>query len=137
MLAGTVVLAVTVNLYELLCTMGFPMVYTRILTLYTLPALQYYLYLVLYNVAYILPLMAIVMFFTATLGSRKLSPWGGRSLKLVSGMMMLCLGLVLVFNPMLLENVVTSVLILGLAVCSAITIIFIKAKLRGSKKGDA
>jgi hypothetical protein len=33
MLAATVVLAIAANFYELLCTAGFPMVYTRLLTL--------------------------------------------------------------------------------------------------------
>jgi hypothetical protein len=33
MLAATVLLAVAANFYELLCTAGFPMVYTRVLTM--------------------------------------------------------------------------------------------------------
>jgi hypothetical protein len=33
MLAATVFLAIAANFYELLCTAGFPMVYTRLLTL--------------------------------------------------------------------------------------------------------
>ena len=36
MLAGTAVLAIAANSYELLCTSGFPMVYTRALTLHEL-----------------------------------------------------------------------------------------------------
>jgi hypothetical protein len=50
-LGGVIVLAVLVNVVELLCTAGFPAVYTRILTLRELPVWQYYGYLVLYNVA--------------------------------------------------------------------------------------
>ncbi len=53
MLGGTVVLAVTANAYELLCTAGFPMVFTRVLTLRPLPASVYYLYLAGYNVVYV------------------------------------------------------------------------------------
>jgi cytochrome c biogenesis protein CcdA len=42
MLAATVVLAIAANFYELLCTAGFPMVYTRLLTLAELsPAGRY------------------------------------------------------------------------------------------------
>jgi hypothetical protein len=36
MLIGTLVLALAANSYELLCTAGFPMVYTRALTLHDL-----------------------------------------------------------------------------------------------------
>ncbi len=49
MLAATMLLAVAVNFYELLCTAGFPMVYTRLLTLQDLGPAQHYLYLALYR----------------------------------------------------------------------------------------
>lgn len=115
MLAGTVVLAVAANTYELLCTAGFPMVFTRILTLHRLPSLTYYLYLALYNVVYIIPLASIVIMFTVTLGARKLTEWEGRKLKLVSGLMMLFLGMVLLVRPALLSNVSVAAGMLAVA----------------------
>ncbi len=114
-LLGTSVLAISANTYELLCTAGFPMVYTRILTLRTLSALQYYAYVALYNLVYILPLLGIVLLFTWTLGSRKLSQWQGRVLKLLSGVMMLALGLVLLVAPGLLNSLPVTAGILGAA----------------------
>jgi thiol-disulfide isomerase/thioredoxin len=113
MLLGTIVLAVAANTYELLCTAGFPMVYTRVLTLSNLSTLDYYLYLALYNLVYVVPLMSIVAVFTYTLGSRKLKEEEGRSLKLMSGNMMLSLGLILVFAPELLNNILTAAVVLG------------------------
>uniref|UniRef100_A0A831XG17 Redox-active membrane protein n=1 Tax=Geobacter metallireducens TaxID=28232 RepID=A0A831XG17_GEOME len=115
MLAGTVVLAVAANSYELLCTAGFPMVYTRLLTLRGLSAAEYYLYLALYNLVYMVPLAVIVGVFTVTLGSRKLTEWQGRVLKLLSGIMMLMLGLVILIKPVLLNNAVVSIVILAAA----------------------
>jgi thiol-disulfide isomerase/thioredoxin len=105
---STVVLAVVANAYELLCTAGFPMVYTRVLTLQGLAPPGYYLYLALYNTVYVVPLAVIVGFFAVTLGSRKLSEWQGRLLKLVSGNMMLCLGVILLIRPELLNNALVS-----------------------------
>ncbi len=99
MLAATVVLAVSANFYELLCTAGFPMVFTRLLTLQGGGAAQHYLYLALYNVIYVLPLLAIVIAFVRTLGARKLSEREGRLLKLLSGTMMSGLGALLLFAP--------------------------------------
>jgi hypothetical protein len=117
MLAGTITLAVVANSYELLCTSGFPLLYTRILTLdHQLPVATYYLYLALYNVIYVLPMAAIVAVFTWTLGSRKLSEREGRALKLVSGLMMLQLGLVLLIAPDLLSNVWIGLVVLIAAV---------------------
>ncbi|MFH1100905.1 MAG: hypothetical protein V1726_02565 [Methanobacteriota archaeon] len=116
MIAGTILLAIFANTYELFCTMGFPLVYTKILTLYTLSPAQYYLYVVLYNVVYIIPLLVIVLVFTITLGRRKMTEWQGRILKLFSGLMMLLLGVLLVFQPQLLTNVFSVILIPVIAV---------------------
>jgi glutaredoxin len=99
MLLGTSMLAIAANSYELLCTAGFPMVYTRLLTLNELGDFQYYAYLVLYNLIYVVPLIIIVMLFSFTLGTHKLSEQQGRFLKLLSGLMMFGLGMVMVFRP--------------------------------------
>ncbi len=115
LLTGTVVLATAANTYELLCTSGLPMVYTRILTLAELPAATYYLYIAAYNVIYMIPLTAIVVVFTVTLGARKLTENQGRVLKLLSGLMMLGLGVVLLAAPALLDNLLTTILLLAAA----------------------
>ena len=99
MLAATVLLAVAANFYELLCTAGFPMVYTRILTLADLSPLARYAWLAAYNLIYVVPLAAIVVLFTRTLGARKLTEREGRLLKLMSGTMMLELGALLLVVP--------------------------------------
>ncbi len=118
MVFGTAVLAVVANTYELLCTAGFPMVYARALTLHHLPAYQYYLYLVFYNLIYVIPLAAIVVTVVITLGTKKMSEWQGQVLKLISGIMMFFLGLVLLTKPALLNNIIISA---GLLVTSLVT----------------
>ena len=128
MIAGTILLAIFVNTYELFCTMGFPLVYTKILTLYHLPTLDYYLYVLLYNIVYILPLLVIVLVFTITLGRRKLSEMQGRILKLFSGLMMSLLGLLLVFQPNLLTNLFSIILIPIIAFLSTVIIVVIAKK---------
>ncbi|MCK4432674.1 MAG: hypothetical protein KAV48_01955, partial [Methanomicrobia archaeon] len=90
------------NLIELLCSAGFPAIYTRILTLNALPSIQYYLYLVAYNIIYVIPLFIIVMVFVITMGRRKLNERQGRILKLISGALMLILGLLLLLKPEIL-----------------------------------
>jgi len=116
LVVGTILLALAANTYELLCTAGFPMVYTRVLTLEDLPPSSYYLYLVFYNVIYVVPLLVIVLVFTFTLGSRKLTEREGRILKLMSGLMMLSLGGLLLFVPELLSNILTAVGLLSFSV---------------------
>jgi hypothetical protein len=115
MLTGTVVLALAANTYELLCSSGLPLVYTRALTLDELSTAGYYGYLAFYNLVYVLPLLAIVVVFALTLGSRKLSAAEGRALKLLSGLMMLGLGLVLIAAPEWLDNWLLGVGLLAAA----------------------
>ncbi|QDF76449.1 MULTISPECIES: cytochrome c biosynthesis protein [Shewanella] len=109
MIAGTVVLAILANAYELLCTAGFPMIYTSVLSMHELPAYERYLYLAFYNVVYVIPLAAIVIAFSATLGKRKLSEKEGQTLKLMSGIMMIGLGGMLALDPTALQNAVLAV----------------------------
>lgn len=124
LIIGTVVLAAAANAYELLCTAGFPMVFTRVLTLHDLPSVTYYLYLVLYNVVYVVPLATIVGIFTVTLGSRKLSEHQGQVLKLISGIMMLYLALVILLKPGLLGNIAVAAGLLAAALATSGLIMF-------------
>jgi hypothetical protein len=123
MFLGTVILALAANSYELLCTAGFPLVFTRILTLSNLQPLEYYLHLMLYNMVYILPLAAVVAVFSFTLGSRKLSEAQGRVMKLVSGLMMLGLGAVVLVDPSLFNNMIVGVGLLAFALLAASAIV--------------
>ncbi len=116
MLTATVLLAIAANLYELLCTAGFPMVFTRLLTLHATSTAESYLYLALYNLIYVLPLLAIVVTFALTMGARKLTEREGRLLKLLSGSMMLGLGLLLLAAPEALSSVGITFTLLVIAV---------------------
>lgn len=68
----------------------------------------------LYNVVYVIPLLVITVVFAYTLGSRKLSEPEGRLLKLVSGTMILGLGILLIAAPAALNDLrVVLVLLVG------------------------
>ena len=125
LIGATAIIAATVNIYELLCTFGFPMVYTRILTLRELPPFKYYLYLIFYNLVYVIPLEIVVLIFAITLGRKTFSQLWVRRLKLISGFMILFLGLVLMLKPKLLESVSTAFSVLiGAMIISGIIIFF-------------
>lgn len=114
LIVGSTVLAILANAYELLCTAGFPMIYTSVLSMHNLPDIERYMYLVMYNIVYVIPLAVIVIVFSATLGKRKLTEKEGQALKLMSGVMMLGMGVALVIDPTALQNVSLALgLILG------------------------
>ena len=97
-LIATVVLGLLVQLVELLCTSGFPALFTRILTLKQLDGASYYGYLLLYNAAYMLDDVIVLTIGVITLSKHRLQENEGRWLKFISGLAMVGLGLYLIFS---------------------------------------
>lgn len=98
-IVGAVVLALLIQIVEFLCTSGFPALFTRILTLQSLDTASYYGYLLLYNVAYMLDDVVILGIGVYTLSQHRLQEREGRWLKLISGLVMVGLGIYLVLAP--------------------------------------
>jgi glutaredoxin len=94
-LLAAAALAVLVQIVEFLCTSGFPALYTRILTLRQLDPWSYYGYLLLYNAAYMFDDALVLGVGIFTLSQRRLQENEGRWLKLVSGGVMITLGVYL------------------------------------------
>jgi hypothetical protein len=96
---GILVLATLVNMIEFFCTAGFPALFTQVLSQQSLTTLEYYGYLGLYNLAYIADDAVMVTTAVLTLSHRKLQEREGRCLKLISGLVMLGLGIILLVAP--------------------------------------
>jgi len=98
-LTAVAILAMTVNFIELLCTAGFPALYTAVLTQQELSPSAHYAYLGLYILGYIADDSLMVATAVIALSSRKLTERAGRWLKLLSGAVMLVLGGTLILRP--------------------------------------
>jgi hypothetical protein len=98
-IAGAVALAVVVNIVELLCTAGLPAMYTQILMMQDRPSWHNYGYLALYNVAYMFDDTVLLGIAVVTLSNRKMQEREGRWLKLLSGVVILILGIVMILFP--------------------------------------
>lgn len=98
-LGGIILLAVAVNMVELICSAGLPAIYTQILSLSNLPSWQYYLYLGLYILVFMLD--DLFIFFTAmiTLQAVGVQSKYSRYSHLIGGIFMLIIGLLLIFKP--------------------------------------
>lgn len=101
-LGAAIVLAIVVNIVELLCTAGLPALYTEVLTMQELPTWANYSYLALYISAYMLDDAILVGIVVVTLSHRRLQESEGRWLKLLSGVVILLLGAVMIIRPDLL-----------------------------------
>jgi len=99
---GVIALAFSVNLIEFFCSAGFPTIYTKVLSLQNLGAIQYYLYLIFYNFFYMLDDFIVFGFALITLTHFKFSDRYNRYSTLLAGILIFILGLLLTFKPDLL-----------------------------------
>lgn len=101
-LAGIMILAFAVNLVEVICSAGFPAIYTRVLTLSNLPTWQYYFYILFYIFFYMLDdiiVFALSMWALKITGvTTKYSRWSN----LIGGLILVILGIILILKPELL-----------------------------------
>jgi thiol-disulfide isomerase/thioredoxin len=98
-LGGIIVLALAVNVVELICSAGFPVVYLQILSLTPLAWWQYYAYILLYILIFMLD--DLIVFFVAmiTFQVTGMSARYKRFSHLIGGVLMLLLGFLLIFKP--------------------------------------
>lgn len=113
LVGATIVLAAGVSLVEFSCTAGFPVLWTNLLISQQVSTLTFILLLLLYMIIYQIDEMVIFGTAVFTLKSSKLEEKHGRILKLIGGMLMLALSLVMIFNPALMNNLGSSLLIFG------------------------
>ena len=128
---GTIALAVTVNLLELVCSFILPTLFVSRLSNSGLSDFHQHLYILAYNVIYVIPLIIIVLLFAFSLGRMKLTDWQGQKLKLFSGIMIFSLGVILLIKYELLHDVFSVVYLLLISILvSAIISIIWKKKLK-------
>jgi len=100
---GMMVLAVGVNLIELLCSAGVPAVYTQILTLNDLPTSSYYLYICLYIAVFMLDDIAIFATAMFALQVTGLTGSYARYSHLIGGVVLMAIGAIMLLRPELLS----------------------------------
>ncbi len=98
-LVGIISLAFAVNLIELVCSAGLPAVYTSILALSEIPVWQYYSYILLYIVFFMIDDLIVFLIAMTTLKTIGLTTQYTRYFNLIGGILMLLIGLLLIFKP--------------------------------------
>jgi cytochrome c biogenesis protein CcdA len=98
-LGGIILLAMAVNLVELICSAGFPVIYLQILSLTPMPFWQYYLYMALYIFMYMLDDLIIFVAAMVTLQLLGVGTRYKQASNLIGGVLMLILGILLIFRP--------------------------------------
>ncbi len=98
-LLGVVVLAFSVNLIELLCSLGLPVLFTQILSLNDLNVLQYIIYIFIYILFFLIDDIIIFAIAMKTLKIKGISNKYSKYSHLIGGIIMIIVGLLMVFKP--------------------------------------
>ena len=101
-LCGIIVLSFSVNIIEMMCSVGLPLIFTQILSMNDLSLMEYCIYLFLYILFFLIDDIIIfiiaVISFKITGISTKLSKYS----HLVSGILLLLIGIIMLVKPSLL-----------------------------------
>jgi len=98
-IVGIIGLAFAINLIELLCSAGFPVIYTQLLTMTNLPLWQYYAYLLLYILIFMLDDLFVFIIAMKTLHMVGISTKYSRINHFIGGILMIVIGLLLFLKP--------------------------------------
>lgn len=101
-LIGITTLAVSVNLIEIVCSAGLPAVYTNLLSTIKLSTFEYYFYLFLYVLIFMLDDLIIFFLAIKTFEVSGISKKYTKLSGIVGGIIILIIGIILIIKPELL-----------------------------------
>ena len=96
---GVMGLAVTVNLIELACSSGLPLIFTQILALNNLNSFQYFIYILIYILFFLIDDIVIFTIAMKTLKLTGISTKYNKLSHLIGGILMLLIGILMIYKP--------------------------------------
>ena len=98
-LLGTIILAASVNLIELACSLGFPVIFTEILNINEVNGIMKYIYLLIYIICYMLDDIVVFTISMFTLEATGITNKYNKLCTLVSAIIMIIMGSLLILKP--------------------------------------
>lgn len=98
-LIGAVALAFSVNIIELACSAGLPLVYTQLLAINNITGFGAFLYVLLYIIFFLLDDLIIFFIAMKTMEVTGFSTKYSKYSHLVGGLLMVLIGILLIFKP--------------------------------------
>lgn len=96
---GVVTLGVSVNVIELACSLGLPLIYTEILSLANITKLESIIYLIIYIFFFLIDDIIVFIIAMFTLKVTGLSNKYSKLSKILGGVILILLGVLLIFFP--------------------------------------
>ena len=98
-LVGIIILAASVNLIEMACSLGFPLVFNEILTVNNITGLARIIYLLLYIAFYMIDDIVVFAISMVTLEATGITNKYNKLCTLISAIIMIIMGLLMLFRP--------------------------------------
>ena len=98
-LIGVITLAISVNIIELACSAGLPLVFTSILSMNNLPKTIELIYLLIYILFFLLDDIIVFTIAMITLKLTGISTKYGKISKIIGGFILVIMGILLIFFP--------------------------------------
>ena len=99
---GIMLLAVSVNIIEMMCSIGIPLIFTQILSMNDLSGFKYMIYMLIYIFFFLLDDIVIFIISMKTLRVTGISTKYTKYSHLVGGIIMLIIGILMLLKPELL-----------------------------------
>jgi len=96
---GSMALAISVNIVELACSAGLPVMFTQILSMNNLTVIEYILYIALYMFFFLIDDLIVFFIAMRTMELTGISTKYGKISKLVGGLLLLAIGILMIFKP--------------------------------------
>lgn len=98
-LLGVMALAISVNVIELACSAGLPLLFSQIMTINNLSPVEYFMYTTLYIFFFLLDDLIVFTIAMVSLKMTGISTKYGKYSHLIGGILMLIIGALLIFKP--------------------------------------
>ncbi|MDO5569637.1 MAG: hypothetical protein Q4G04_06000 [bacterium] len=98
-LLGVMFLAVSVNLVELACSAGIPVMFTSILSMNNLSGIEYMMYILLYILFFLVDDLVVFIIAMVTAKLTGFSTKFGKLSHLIGGILLILIGLLMAFKP--------------------------------------
>lgn len=99
MFGGTIILATSVNLIEMACSLGFPTIFLEILSINNIHGLLKITYLLIYILFYLIDDIVVLFLSIKAFEAKGISTKYNKYVHLIGGIIMVLMGIILIFKP--------------------------------------
>ena len=99
MFGGTIILATSVNLIEMACSLGFPTIFLEILSINNIHGLLKITYLLIYILFYLIDDIVVLFLSIKAFEAKGISTKYNKYVHLIGGIIMFLMGILLIFKP--------------------------------------